>query len=514
MSIQDFGQRNIIKISDRDLARACIIVYGDDNFIDIQQLFQTKGKITIIIFGSFCSVCLGKSLCVSSNLKIRIGKNEDNKINNVSVTIGKKTSIEDMEIITFNSNNKIIIGEECMISYNVLIYNTDGHPVYDRNSKKIINRTKNLTIGSHTWIGAYSKILKNSFIPPNNIIGMGSVVSKKFKKQYSVIAGNPAKVVKKDVDWAGTDSKYIQNRHFDYTQYQVIDHSESPYLLNVYVLTYNHEKTISKTLDSILEQKTDFPFIITILEDCSTDNTLKICHHYQKQYPNKINIIAQPVNTNAEHSRWAKEKINTKYWCTIEGDDYWCDQNKIQTALEILEENENYIGFAHDTLCINMVESREFSLHHNDIEHANTGHRSLLTFSNLFYVHTSAVIYRHIVDFKTYKLPIIDTYILYYHISFGPIYYYDKIMSCHPQTGYGMWSSLSQKQRDFNNEFIHYTLNKELKYKFDKKFSQTVRQRLLLKTYKKLFGKNIGWKIYISSRYIILQIYKFWGGLK
>ena len=44
-------------------------------------------------------------------------------------------------------------------------------------------------------------ICKNTKIPNGCIIGVGSVVTKSIKEENSVLAGNPAKIVRKDIEW-------------------------------------------------------------------------------------------------------------------------------------------------------------------------------------------------------------------------------------------------------------------------------------------------------------------------
>ena len=56
-------------------------------------------------------------------------------------------------------------------------------------------------------------------------------------------------------------------------------------LVSVAVITYNQEKHLPKTLDSILMQECNFDYNIIIGEDCSTDSTMSICEQYEKQYP-------------------------------------------------------------------------------------------------------------------------------------------------------------------------------------------------------------------------------------
>ena len=46
--------------------------------------------------------------------------------------------------------------------------------------------------------------------------------------------------------------------------------------VSVCVVTYNHEKFVSKMLDSLLMQETTFPYEIIVGDDCSKDNTVSI----------------------------------------------------------------------------------------------------------------------------------------------------------------------------------------------------------------------------------------------
>ena len=101
-----------------------------------------------------------------------------------------------------SSSSSFIMEDDCMVSYGVTIWCGDGHQVLNRNNNQIINVQKEpLVIGKHSWISNNVLITKNAKIPPNTIIGMGSVVSKKFTEEYTCIAGNPAQVVKHNIDW-------------------------------------------------------------------------------------------------------------------------------------------------------------------------------------------------------------------------------------------------------------------------------------------------------------------------
>src|SRR5687768_3422625 len=62
-------------------------------------------------------------------------------------------------------------------------------------------------------------------------------------------------------------------------------------VVSVCVQTYQHAKYISKCLDGILKQETNFPFEILIGEDMSSDGTREICIEYARKYPDIIRLF-------------------------------------------------------------------------------------------------------------------------------------------------------------------------------------------------------------------------------
>lgn len=124
--------------------------------------------------------------------------------NGQKVTIGKNTSFAPFNRvqITVDDSNQVIIGDDCMFSNNIDIWATDGHAILDFNTKEVINKQKHpLQIGNHCWIGESCKITKNAIIPDNCIVGIASVVTKALDTGNSIIAGNPAKIIKTGVNW-------------------------------------------------------------------------------------------------------------------------------------------------------------------------------------------------------------------------------------------------------------------------------------------------------------------------
>ena len=126
--------------------------------------------------------------------------------------------------------------------------------------------------------------------------------------------------------------------------------------LTVWLSTYNQEPYVAQALDSILMQKTDFPFEILAADDCSTDGTQAIILDYQKRYPDKIVTYFTPVNVGG--CRKLVDCIDNglfqgDYIAPLEGDDYWLETDRLQTLVDFLEANPQYSRVSHKRMVIN-----------------------------------------------------------------------------------------------------------------------------------------------------------------
>lgn len=45
------------------------------------------------------------------------------------------------------------------------------------------------------------RFLKNGNLPPNTVVAADAVVTKTFTEEFTILAGNPAKVIKRNVMW-------------------------------------------------------------------------------------------------------------------------------------------------------------------------------------------------------------------------------------------------------------------------------------------------------------------------
>jgi len=120
-------------------------------------------------------------------------------------------------------------------------------------------------------------------------------------------------------------------------------------LVSVHMITYNHERFISKSIEGVVSQITDYPFELIIGEDCSTDNTREIALEYQKKYPHIIRVIYSKSNVGTHvNFRRVYKSCRGKYIALCEGDDYWIDKYKLSKQINFLSNNDDYVATYHD----------------------------------------------------------------------------------------------------------------------------------------------------------------------
>ena len=167
--------------------------------------FLGASKHSVAEIGDEVSVGMLSSVSVDRDSKIKMnGKNSISQNSNVgghrtaTIFIGKES--------TFNPNlyigvdrSDVQIGDDNMFSLFVKM-NTGSHKVIDRKTGKDITNRNKIKTGNHVWVGMGATLLPGCDVADNSIVGASAVVTK-FIPSFSVCAGNPAVVIKSEVDW-------------------------------------------------------------------------------------------------------------------------------------------------------------------------------------------------------------------------------------------------------------------------------------------------------------------------
>jgi acetyltransferase-like isoleucine patch superfamily enzyme len=101
---------------------------------------------------------------------------------------------------TVNVTTGLSIGRRSELSWDVEIMDTDFHTI-TRPDGSTAQRSAPVVIGEHVLIGARAVVLKGVTIGDGAIVAAAAVVTKDVPA-YTVVAGNPARVVGEVADWA------------------------------------------------------------------------------------------------------------------------------------------------------------------------------------------------------------------------------------------------------------------------------------------------------------------------
>lgn len=178
---------NWSKINIADTAR---IELPEEGFLDINVLNIKRDKIRP------CTLWIGENAKLVSDGFMMYEGASICVLDGGILSLGHNSYMNESLIQCANS---ITIGDDCAIASEVLIQDTDFHPILDEIGKEK-PVSKPIVIGNKVWICAKSIILKGVTIGDGAIIAAGAVVTKDVPARC-VVAGNPAKVVRENVIW-------------------------------------------------------------------------------------------------------------------------------------------------------------------------------------------------------------------------------------------------------------------------------------------------------------------------
>lgn len=129
-------------------------------------------------------------------------------------------------------------------------------------------------------------------------------------------------------------------------------------LVSIVVITYNQERCLGKTLDSLLAQECGFEYEIIVSDDCSKDRTRDIMRDYAVRYP-CIKPYVTPKNLGLVGNYvYAVSQCSGSYIAMCDGDDIWNNPSKLRRQVEIMEKDPS-IGLVYTDVIIDSVVTGE-----------------------------------------------------------------------------------------------------------------------------------------------------------
>jgi acetyltransferase-like isoleucine patch superfamily enzyme len=116
-----------------------------------------------------------------------------------TVELGNNSYINPFSKVIISSGLKI--GNDCSISWDCQLLDNDFHNIaYDGKISKT-DTSATIIIGNNVWIGSGVSIYRGTIIANGCCIAANSSVRGEFLEENVLIAGIPAKVIKKNISW-------------------------------------------------------------------------------------------------------------------------------------------------------------------------------------------------------------------------------------------------------------------------------------------------------------------------
>ena len=150
-----------------------------------RTLWSMKGKLEIT--GGNITLGRGTRLCIGVDGVVKMG-------NNFRIS-GNSTII---------CSKEISFADDCLLSWDILIMDTDFHKIYGSVNNEMLNSPRSISLGCRVWIGCNTMILKGANIGNDVVISANSLITGKRKTEENncVYGGvDSLRILKNNIYW-------------------------------------------------------------------------------------------------------------------------------------------------------------------------------------------------------------------------------------------------------------------------------------------------------------------------
>jgi len=220
-------------------------------------------------------------------------------------------------------------------------------------------------------------------------------------------------------------------------------------LVSVLMITYNHEKYVSKALEGVLKQRCNFDFEVILANDNATDSSDLLIKNYVSNHPKGFRVKYTNHKKNKgmqDNFIWAAKQCRGKYIALCEGDDYWTDPLKLQKQVDFLEKHSDYNICFHN---VKLYDERSKLLQADNITRKVSETTTIQDMAKGNYIHTPSVVFRNNIKIpKWFSKVFIGDWTLYMlAIGDGKIRKLNEEMAVYRLHAESVWSNKTQEAR-------------------------------------------------------------------
>jgi len=173
---------------------------GNKIFFDL----SISDKVKVSFQGCGNVLRIGENISVG-NLYIRFG-------NNGFCSIDNNTEIIEARI--FVSDAKVLIGKDCLFSTQVILRTHDAHHIFDIETHKRINHSRDIVVGDNVWLAYQVTLLGGATIGTGSVVGTNAVTTSQFG-DHKIIVGSPAKVIRNNICWSRENTEFFNRDYLE-----------------------------------------------------------------------------------------------------------------------------------------------------------------------------------------------------------------------------------------------------------------------------------------------------------
>lgn len=203
------SQRGITFKTDvpEDSENWCAIPDGINFPHGLKVTLSPRSKRNILIIGENANL-FGQFHLLNNDGLVIIGGNQVH-VSKVDVTFhgnknlffwGAKGSSNGFHACLQGQNGSVIIGEGSMFATQIMIRDSDMHPIISMEDGSWLNKPQDVLIEPHVWVCQDALIMKGTKIGFGSIVAARALVSGPVP-EFSLAAGMPAKAIKTGVSW-------------------------------------------------------------------------------------------------------------------------------------------------------------------------------------------------------------------------------------------------------------------------------------------------------------------------
>lgn len=266
--------------------------------------------------------------------------------------------------------------------------------------------------------------------------------------------------------------------------------------VSVYCMVYNHEPYLRSAMEGFVSQKTDFDYEVFVHDDASTDGSRAIIEEYADKYPHIIKPIYQNENQFSKGVEIVDDHILPrmcgKYIAICEGDDYWCDEHKLQLQADFLDANPEYSACVHNSLKLDMLSGSQSVMYSHTCDEDILVEDVLEQGGAAF--HTSSMMYRTEYASQRPAFYYVPKSFRDYPLSIqlalnGKIRFINRAMSVYRCCTVGSWTDMNRHSREVavNNRLDAIAMLEAVNEYTDYAYRDSIEQAIIFQRYAILY---------------------------